>query len=503
MTARPTCFVLLLLWSFTGGFAVASEQSTRLYSRGLVEFHAGRFGQALTLFDQAVASDPDDAYARYYRAVTRGRLHNLDGAISDLGVALASKPDFDQAALELGAALVETGAPREAVPWLQQAQRAPASDAQASLFLGLAQLRLGQLIAARQNFQRAAKDPEQFLPAQYYQGVVNYREGRWSEAENQFGEVVRRSPDSDIKHEAELFLKKIHGSERSTHEIYGAMGFQYDSNVVLAPSNEIIKQAAGISRQSDGRMTLAAGGTYTLWRRDQTQLSAGYDFFQSLHSRLTEFNLQDHQPSLQLVTAAGAFQFGVLGRYDYFLLSTESFLQEGTVLPWVTVVEHRGRTELFYRMRRRDFIKRSFWVRDAFNHSAGFRQFLYLDSPEHYLSLGYRFDREDPIDTRSSLNSDQFAYDGHEVSAGVGWTFRAQVAAELAYAYRYENYAPPSHGRRDDQHQFALVVRKDLNTQLALVAGYFGTINNSDNDFGDRRFDYERHIGSLALEARF
>jgi tetratricopeptide (TPR) repeat protein len=487
----------------SGALAHASEQSTRLYSHGLVEFHLGRYPDALKLFDQAVAADPDDSYARYYRAVTRGRLHDLDGAISDLRAALAAKPDFDQAALELGVALVQTGALREAIPLLQQAQRDPDADAHASLFLGLAQLRLNQLPEARKNFQRAAKDPQQELAVTYYEGVLDYREGNLSGAEEHFAAVVRSGGDSEIRHEAELFLKTIHESAPAAVQLSGAVGFQYDSNVVLAPGSDVINAAAGISNQADGRATLAVSGAYELWRHKQTQLSVSYDFFQSLHFRLTDYNLQDNGPSIQLASSVGPVQFGVLGRYDYYLLSTDSFLQEGTALPWVTVVEPRGRTELFYRMRRRDFIKQAYWVRDAFNHSTGIRQFVYLDTPERYLSLAYRFDHEDPVNTRPSLNANQYRYDGHEVGASVGWTFPCQLSGELTYLYRHENYAPESDGRHDNQHQVIVLARRPIGPYLTAVAGYYGTINHSNNDLGDRRFDYERHIGSLALEARF
>ena len=498
---RCAVFMALVLWGLPCGLAGASEQSTRLSSRGLVEFHAGHYNEASALFDQAVAADTTDAYARYYRAVTRGRLQDLEGAITDLRAALAAKPDFDQAALELGGALVQTGAYAEAIPWLQQAQRAPESDAQASLFLGLAQLRLGKLAEAGENFQRAEKDPQQSIAARYFEGVIAYREGDQREAERLFAEVVRASPDSEMKREAGLFLQRLRGTAGRAYHVYGALGFQYDSNVVLAPSDDVIKQAAGISGQSDGRVTLAAGGTYALWQQDRTELSVGYDFFQSLHFQLTDFNLQDDGPSVQLVTGVGPFQFGVLGRYDYYLLSTDSFLQEGTALPWITVLNERGRTEVLYRMRRRDFIKHDFWIRDAFNHSAGVRQYFYLGSPDDYVFLGYRFDRDDPI--HSGAASKQFAYDGHEVSGGLGWALPAGITAELTYAYRHENYAPPSDGRHDDQHDIILVGRKDLTEHLALVGGYFGTINNSTNNLGDKRFDYERHIGSVALEAGF
>ena len=498
---RPVVIAFLVLL-LPCGRASASEQSTRLSARGLVEFHAGRYSQALPLFDQAVAADAGDAYARYYRAVTRGRLHDLNGAIADFRAALAAKPDFDQAALELGVALVQTGAYTEAIPWLQQAQRIPEADAQASLFLGLAQLRLGQLEAARTNLQRAEKDPQQRLAARYYEGVVAYRSGDRQQAERLFTEVVQNSPESDVKHEAALFLQALRGRPARAFSLYGTAGFQYDSNVALAPGNETIKQETGISRQEDGRITLGAGVTYAAWQRDRTELSLGYEFFQSLHFRVTEFNLQDNGPSVQLVSSAGPFQFGILGRYDYYLLSTDSFLQEGTVLPWFAVLEDRGRSEIFYRMRRRDFIKQAYWVRDAFNHAAGVRQFYYIGSPDRSVFVGYRFDREDPV--HGNADSEQYGYDGHEVSGGLAWALPAAIAAEASYAYHYQNYTItdltlPGSGRHDDEHDIVFLARRGLTEHLTLIAGYFGTINNSN----DQRFDYERHIGSVAVEARF
>lgn len=494
---RRIVLLALFICLLPCGPAGASEESKRLSARGLVEFHAEHYSAALTLFDQAVAADAGDVYARYYRAVTRGRLHDLAGAISDLRAALAAKPDFDQAALELGAALVQTGAYAEAVPWLQQAQRTAEVSAQASLFLGLAQLRLGQLAAARTNFQRAEQDPQQRLAARYYEGVVAYREGDRPQAERLFTEVVENSPESDVKREAALFLQQLRGVPARPFHAYGAVGFQYDSNVVLAPSNEVIKEAVNIPQQSDGRFTLGAGVAYSVWQRESTQLSLAYEFYQSLHFRLTEFNLQDNGPSLQLVTAAGPVQFGLLGRYDYYLLSTDSFLQEGMALPWITVLEDRGRTEISYRMRRRDFIKSAYFIRDAFNHAAGVRQFFYVDSPDRYVDVEYHFDHEDPV--HGSADAEQYAYDGQEVGGGIGWTLPAAIAAELSYEYHYENYALPSNGRHDNEHDIIFVARKALTDDLTLVAGYFGMVNNST----DQRFEYDRHIGSVALEARF
>src|SRR5262249_7134088 len=149
------------------------------------------------------------------------------------------------------------------------------------------------------------------------------------------------------------FLDRIRQGRGARYNLYGAVGFQYDSNVVLAPSGDVIK---GIGRQSDGRATIDVGGTYVPWRNEYTVLSVGYEFYQSLHFKLTDFNLQDHRPNIGIAVDAGIFQLGLQGRYDYYLLDTDSFLDEVTGLPWLAIPEGDiGRTELFYRLRRRQF----------------------------------------------------------------------------------------------------------------------------------------------------
>ena len=510
---RVIALALLVLCLSPGAPALASEQSKLLYSRGLVEFHAEHFSDALKLFDQAVAADADDTYARYYRAVTRGRLNDFAGAISDLRAVLKARPDLDQAALDLGVALVQTNQYREALRWLRQARRTAELDGQASLFLGIAQLRLGRIEDARRNFHRAAeKDPDQTLVARYYEGIANYQEAKWSQSAEHFTYVVQTSPDSVMGREAASFLEKIHASERDRYEVHGAVGFQYDTNVVLAPNGDVIKEAAGISKQADGRITLSTGGSYLAWRSDPVQLLVGYEFFQSLHFELHDFNLEDHGPYVQVLCNAGVFQCGVLGRYDYYIEDVDSFLQEATVLPWLTLPAGEfGRTELYYRLRRRDFKKQSFSVLDSLNHAAGVRQVINLGAPDRYVSLGYQFDRADPVisdrlvhDRIFTVTDAQgFAYDGNEVNVGAGWTLPAAISVEGGFAFRHEGYdrasepIPPY--RRDDVYNVIFLARRPLGEYLNVTTGYYGTINHSN----DPRFDYDRHIASLTLEVRF
>ena len=483
--------------------ARASQESRQLQALGLVEFHAGRYTKALELFEKAVNADASDVYSRYYRAVTRSRLGDVNGAISDLRAVLAAQPDLDAAALDLGVALVQTGKYRDAVPLLVQAQRNLELDAQASLFLGVAQLRLDEMETARQNFARAAaRDPALKTSAMYYEGVADYREGYTDSAQERFAAVVSSSPDSEMGREAAAFLAKIHQRERPAIQGSGSVGYQYDTNLVLAPGNDVIKSAlVGISPQADSRITIDLNGTYGLWRGEQAEVTLGYEFYQSLHFDRTDFNLTDNGPNLQLVGTTGLFDYGITGRYDYYLLAGDNFLQEATAFPWVGIPEGNvGRTEVFYRMRRRDFLDPTYRVRDGFNHATGFRQYFYLKSPDDYVFVGYRFDGEDPLAARPEEKAKQFAYDGHEVSAGFGWALPADILTYLSYSYHREHYAKgPSKGRRDEDHLPTVLVSRRMSEYLTLSGAFFGDFNKSNN----LSYDYDRQVGSIALEVRY
>ena len=503
----------------TAAIAVASEQSKLLYSRGLVDFHADRFEKALDLFNQAVAADPADVYARYYRAVTRGRLNDVAGAIDDLHVVLAAKPDLEQAALDLGVALVQTTKYREAIPWLEQAQRTPDLDGQASLFLGIAQLRLGELAPAQANFERAAaRDPKQALAARYYLGIVAYQEGKLSASSEHFTYVAQASPDTDMGREAKSFMEKIQVLQaRWQYSAYASLGFQYDSNVPLL-NGTITSTIPGISTaQSDGATTISFGGAYVPWQNDNITLSLGYDFFQSVHFSLVGFNLQDHGPSVELTYNTAPVHFGLLGRYDYYILENNSLLQEATVLPWLTVPEDDlGRFEFYSRIRRRDFKNAAYFVLDSFDYAVGIRQVFYLNSPDRYFSVGYQFDRDDPVIDNSLVvpftNPDlppgpdqpfgpnSYGYDGNEVNIGGGWLLPQSITASATFAYRHERYQlVASEGRKDDEYLATIALSRPLMNHVNVILAYLGDYNNSNKSI----FDYDRSIASVAMEVRF
>jgi len=181
-------------------------------------------------------------------------------------------------------------------------------------------------------------------------------------------------------------------------------------------------------------------------------------------------------------------QFGLLGRYDYYLLETDSFLQEAAALPWVTVpMGTVGRAEVLYRMRWRNFYQQPYSdLNNGLNQAAGFRQYFYVGAPDRYLWVSYIFDHERALTLKAGSRLQRPHWRGRHRLAISGRDHR-----EASFSYTHEDYAPESNGRQDDEYQLTLVIRKPLTEYLALMAGYFGTINNST----DNAFEYDRHIG--------
>ena len=409
---------ILALWLLLAAAAVpsagAAEVGENLVSRGLLHFHAGEYALAFTSFDAAVKADPVNVEARHYRAMTAARLGNLDDAVFDLGVVLILKPDFCEAALQLGIARMQQGEDADALRWLERARQCPALEADASLLIGIANLHLEDDEAAAAALERARDKAELRTTADYYAGVASVRRWRWDEAASQFSAVRAARPDAEVGVQAAAYLRQL----RQYH-VYGRVGIDYDSNVVLAPSDGTVAADVGVTNQSDGRVSLAAGATAVPWRTENVQLVLGYDFFQTLQFELTQYDLTANRPGAQLLFDAGPVYGGVMGRYGYYLLDGASFLQDAEAAPWLAVPEHEfGRTELYYRMLWEDFYLSPFrGVRDSVNNAVGVRQYFYLPRDDRYLFLGYRFENQDA--TKSE--GDAFAYNANQIEVGVGW----------------------------------------------------------------------------------
>lgn len=482
----------------------ASEFSQASVSQGLAALNDGRTEAALLLFTRALDQDPADVDALYYRGLARARLEQFASAIEDLSRVVSERPGMHAAQMGLGYAYYAARKYSAAEIHLAQVGRHSPMAGRARFYLGMARMRSGQPAAAAEAFGEAEElDASLATTARYYHGVAAVRSGDREGAREKFLAVKDQTDKPALARAAAEQLEEL-GAGRS-YRLYGSVGFEYDSNVVLVADDDTLGDAEldsiGVSNKDDGRTVIAAGAFYTPYQRDGLGVSLGYELFQSVHFDLSEFDLQDHRATLGIAYERSPITLGVATTYDYYLRQTKSFLGEVAVLPWLRHTSERwGSTDLYYRMEDRTFHGIHFGkdvedFRGGRNHAAGIAQTVPLAGGAGYVSLGYRFDHDDA----DHSDGRAFDYDGHLLDFELGWSLPAGIELATGYSYKYEDYASQSDGREDNVHHAKLALRRALTDVLAVRAEYRATVNDSNEDL----YEYERHVATIALEASY
>ena len=522
---RTLC-VLIAATALLPSSVSASVRSHALYVRGLIPFNNGQWEQAYRLFDAAVDADRTDPEPLYYRGLTQARRGALAAGIRDLEQALQLNPSLPHAALDLGIAYFDAGQYPAAKVWLQRAHKQGDDRFTAAFFLGLTLYRLGEDASALTYLNEANADPDLRPAAHYYAGLAQLHQGNEAAARSELAETAREQPLSEIGKVAQRYAGGADvrqppvprpAARTKPWSLSASLGFQYDSNVVLAPSDSDLKSAQGISRKDDGRFVVGAGGAYTLLDTDYGTLRGAYDFSQSVHFQLTEFDLQGHRLRLDAASKPGVVSYGLSGVYDFYALDYQSFFQELLGTPWVSFAEgDSAATQLYYTARGRDFLRKPFDpARDAIDHALGVRQYLDLGSPERVLSAGYQFDAEatlthapddqqiscTPTSQTGGCGGRDFDYKAHQLDIGINFPIFSLAQGQAAYLFRLEDYQFPNSRanfefrRHDQEHQFVVDARREITTHVSATLGFIGILNNSNIP----AFDYDRFIISAGV----
>lgn len=467
----------------------ANVESQALYARGLIPFNRGEWAAAYQLFDEAVAADPNDAVAVYYRGLAQARRGEPAGAIPDFERALALDPGLPHVALDLGIANYDAGQYAAAQQWLERARQQPGERYTAALFLGLTLYRLGDLNNALSYLNEARSDPEVRATATYYAALTMLRRGDTGAARQLFAEVAAEAPQSEVGQAAQAYLGGGAAAPVGVKPwgVYGQLNIEYDSNVVIGPdtSNPGFV-AAGLTSQGDGRVVLAAGGHYRFLETEYGALLGSYDFSQSLHFDLTQFNLTGNRFQLHAQSKPGRLSYGISGAYDLYLLDFGNFYQEAIGLPWLSYAwVPEAPTQVFFRIRGRDFLGTSYDPgRDAVNYGLGVRQWLSLGDPQWLLTGGYMWDAEDTISDGPAGRD--FQYKSNQFDIGVTLPRMFDTTIQLAYLFRLDDYQYPNSrvdfafARHDNASQFVIGAVYDVTANLALTLDFIGIVHNSN-----------------------
>jgi len=128
---------------------------------------AGRVGEAIGHYEQALRIKPDYVEARNNLGVVLGELGRFEDSIGQLEQVLQVAPDYPEAHYNLGLALYEVGKVREAVEQYELALRIRPDYARAHYHLGIALEQTGRIREAIEHYEQALRIKPDYTEARY------------------------------------------------------------------------------------------------------------------------------------------------------------------------------------------------------------------------------------------------------------------------------------------------------------------------------------------------
>ncbi len=163
----------------------------RLFERAWELAGQGRYQEAITQWQAALAMNPDDARAQNNLGFALAREGRLDEAMAHWKTALELNDDYPEVHKNLGMALLGAGAPADAIPHLRKAAEAAPRDADLVYNLGLACLEAGQPGEAIVQFEAVLRLQPKDAQAHNDLGVALLQNRRLEEAVVHFRQAVR------------------------------------------------------------------------------------------------------------------------------------------------------------------------------------------------------------------------------------------------------------------------------------------------------------------------
>lgn len=250
-------------------------------------------------------------------------------------------------------------------------------------------------------------------------------------------------------------------------------GVEYDSNVT-------VEQTDVTTNIGDSALNLGVEAGYKLIdNKNGDKLSIAYDFSQSLHQDLTDFDIQSHSGTIAGATEVAGATLGMSYSFYHLLLGGDRFLDMQVLNPSVSGfiapnVYARGAYSYF---------DKNFKVandRDAENHQGAADLYYFFNNSRSYFTVGGRYEIENAV-------GPEFDYDGFALNANVQFPLvltSDKGKINLGYAYRKRDYdnVTPSLGekRHENRSTFKAMAETPLIKALSLRVEYQYTDRNSN-----------------------
>lgn len=404
-----------------------------------------------------------------------------------------------ETAVAKGRYYLETGDFSAAAKYFEQALAAKPDDVSSLISLGIIRSRVKEYAAAKSVLLKALAGDPANARARYELGVVMYNLGETGEARDFFQAVVDQGADNSLKTYAQKYVDLIDRAthpEKSDFGVTLSAGAQHDSNVILESNDPVASKTA---QEDDWRAVFSLDGAYRFRASGGSFGEAGYQFFQSLHRKLDDFDIQQHAARLSGTWKASEnIHAGMKYVFRYSLVGGDRYSSLHSVSPYVSIRFSRAsQTQVQY-----IFESERFNNADAFpindertgtnNALAAAHTIRFGDSS--LITLSYRFDVED---ARVKF----WSHTGHKGSAAYQGVFGGTTLSLAAsyYDQRYDEIAPGfTDKRHDGAQEYTLDASRDVWKNISLVLSDTYIIHDSNLAL----YEYNRNIVGIFMVMR-
>jgi len=219
---------------------------------------------------------------------------NYTKAKEYLQEALRLKPDFRPAQLMLADTLLALDQPKEARPILQNLEASGYESGQTAFLLGVAATKEGQYSEALDYFRRAEAEPKVAQEAKFQASLALAALNRPKDAKKAMEESIALNPQSQTADFAQRYMGVMSQrvSELRPFHITVSTGFDYDSNVTLAPGGGA--SVSTVSGKASAVFSQTALLEYTLLPAGPFSVLTQYSYFQNFHPAVQGYDIMNH-----------------------------------------------------------------------------------------------------------------------------------------------------------------------------------------------------------------
>ncbi|HET8695933.1 MAG TPA: surface lipoprotein assembly modifier [Gammaproteobacteria bacterium] len=268
-------------------------------------------------------------------------------------------------------------------------------------------------------------------------------------------------------------------------------GLEYDSEVAVLELDTA-------ANAGDMAALVDFGAGYHRLAEGKLDLSAGYNFSQSLHDDFDEFDIRVHRGSGTFGYDLGRVDVGVTLQYADAALHGDEFMTYAQTSPYLSKLVG---TRLFLRFAYAYTEKRfaTDALRNANTDAVSGDAYVFLNGLRRYLVLGMRYDNEDAV-------AREFDFAGYRLSAQLAQRLMAKkreltLRTYLRYEARDYEGVTPSIGAPRDEDRVQLEATLDVPLTKHVVArlGY----KRADNRSNLPSVDFDENVLSASLTTTF